>query len=1029
MGVQGLWSLVGPAARPTQLESLRQRKVAVDASIWIHQFIRAMRDRQGNALQNGHLLGFFRRICKLLFYDIKPVFVFDGGAPSLKRSTIRERRKRREGIKINMRATARKILSAQVKSRVIMEEEKKQHGGEKEKEEDYVYYDQLEKSAAVDALRKNRKLDQYELPPEKTLELNKLDPRLPTRQEIKEFVDEFAPTTTDIDSETFQTLPAEIQYEIIQNLKLKSRQTSWARLDQMVRHSKSAMDFSKQQIKLLKHRNDMTQRVMQMNTVAGGVMTAEPARVAGERGREYVLYKNENLDQGLGWKLPGLSAADPMNLDPVEPPTSGSEKIENVEPKEEDKVKAAVADNPKLAALLNGLLSDDEEDVKEEGNSDQDDEPLLMNYETTLGSEENAYEDKEELYEEDLINNMGAYVDDEAIDQVISKIYKKDQKEKIPDKEIDKQDSSLSLDAEDFLNLWLSRVPDAFLYLYSFNNQYKQMLRTAIFDSDPSTLETQLTSIRKQYGKTREGDELALESLQFQESFLESVIQWKEKNKSVYQPTEEDIKVIDDIDENIILDDDDDQEFEFIDTQIHSKPLQVDASPPQKPVHIDISQSLLHKQQKDATINIDNSVQQQNERRENSKHINGNDTNIQHPVEIKKDNIDNNDNNSIQEKTETMEDKPYSPIQPTTEIFIHSDEETKSPLKDVPSEPSKKNDDSNGPNQGYDSEEELENNIQGEDDEYARFVSDIASRKLEDVKRELYQDMKELNAQQRKDKGNSDDITDQMIGDIQELLKLFGIPYIVSPMEAEAQCAALERLKLIEGTITDDSDVFLFGASRVYKNMFNQQRFVECYRTEDIEREMMLSRNKLVQLAYLLGSDYTEGIPGVGPVAAMEILDEFPSDTQDDDDIDGPLKKFKDWYNSGQDVTDFQKRFRKRHKDLEIPSDFPNPLVKEAYLHPTVDSSLEPFKWGQPQLDSLRIFLMEAFGWPEDKADEVLLPVLREMNKRATVGEQTSLNSFFNATSGPYRNTTNKHSSKRVQNIVENWRKQKKIKR
>ncbi len=128
-------------------------------------------------------------------------------------------------------------------------------------------------------------------------------------------------------------------------------------------------------------------------------------------------------------------------------------------------------------------------------------------------------------------------------------------------------------------------------------------------------------------------------------------------------------------------------------------------------------------------------------------------------------------------------------------------------------------------------------------------------------------------------------------------------------MEAEAQCAALERLKLIEGTITDDSDVFLFGASRVYKNMFNQQRFVECYRTEDIEREMMLSRNKLVQLAYLLGSDYTEGIPGVGPVAAMEILDEFPSDTQDDDDIDGPLKKFKDWYNSGQDVTDFQKRF------------------------------------------------------------------------------------------------------------------------
>jgi DNA excision repair protein ERCC-5 len=88
MGVQGLWSLVGPAARPTQLESLRQKKIAVDASIWIHQFMRTMRDKEGNALRNGHLLGFFRRICKLLFFDIKPVFVFDGGAPSLKRTTI-----------------------------------------------------------------------------------------------------------------------------------------------------------------------------------------------------------------------------------------------------------------------------------------------------------------------------------------------------------------------------------------------------------------------------------------------------------------------------------------------------------------------------------------------------------------------------------------------------------------------------------------------------------------------------------------------------------------------------------------------------------------------------------------------------------------------------------------------------------------------------------------------------------------------------------------------------------------------------
>ena len=37
-----------------------------------------------------------------------------------------------------------------------------------------------------------------------------------------------------------------------------------------------------------------------------------------------------------------------------------------------------------------------------------------------------------------------------------------------------------------------------------------------------------------------------------------------------------------------------------------------------------------------------------------------------------------------------------------------------------------------------------------------------------------------------------------------------------------------------------------------------------------------LSRDKLVVLAYLLGSDYVEGIEGVGIVSAMEFLRDFP---------------------------------------------------------------------------------------------------------------------------------------------------------
>jgi DNA excision repair protein ERCC-5 len=112
----------------------------------------------------------------------------------------------------------------------------------------------------------------------------------------------------------------------------------------------------------------------------------------------------------------------------------------------------------------------------------------------------------------------------------------------------------------------------------------------------------------------------------------------------------------------------------------------------------------------------------------------------------------------------------------------------------------------------------------------------------------------------------------------------------------------------VDGVITDDSDVFLFGGSRVYKNMFNQSKTVECFLSTDLTRELGLDRDTLVRLAYLLGSDYVDGLPGVGPVIAMELLKEFPGQ-------DG-LHKFKDWWTRVQTGKDKAKesssKFRKR---------------------------------------------------------------------------------------------------------------------
>jgi DNA excision repair protein ERCC-5 len=218
-------------------------------------------------------------------------------------------------------------------------------------------------------------------------------------------------------------------------------------------------------------------------------------------------------------------------------------------------------------------------------------------------------------------------------------------------------------------------------------------------------------------------------------------------------------------------------------------------------------------------------------------------------------------------------------------------------------------------------------------------------------------------------------------------------------MEAEAQCAELVNLGLVDGIVTDDSDTFLFGGTRVYKNMFNAAKFVECYLAQDLTNEFSLTREKMIAIAQLLGSDYTTGIPGIGPVTALEILSEF----QD-------LESFRTWWDGVQNGTikkeddakkPFRKRFRKNQATkLFLPPTFPDPRVAEAYLHPEVDSDPEPFQWGVPDLAALRTFLSSQIGWSSERTDEVLVPVIRDMNRREKEGTQANITRFFDGSVG-----------------------------
>lgn len=94
--MKDLWQLLAPVGRRVSVESLEGKILAIDMSIWLTQFIKAMRDEEGKMTKFAHLIGTLRRILKLLYHRIRPVFVFDGQTPLLKERTIQRRRKVQE---------------------------------------------------------------------------------------------------------------------------------------------------------------------------------------------------------------------------------------------------------------------------------------------------------------------------------------------------------------------------------------------------------------------------------------------------------------------------------------------------------------------------------------------------------------------------------------------------------------------------------------------------------------------------------------------------------------------------------------------------------------------------------------------------------------------------------------------------------------------------------------------------------------------------------------------------------------------
>ncbi|XP_061207174.1 flap endonuclease GEN homolog 1 isoform X2 [Neopsephotus bourkii] len=91
-----------------------------------------------------------------------------------------------------------------------------------------------------------------------------------------------------------------------------------------------------------------------------------------------------------------------------------------------------------------------------------------------------------------------------------------------------------------------------------------------------------------------------------------------------------------------------------------------------------------------------------------------------------------------------------------------------------------------------------------------------------------------------------------------ELLECLGVPWVQAAGEAEAMCACLNEEGLVDGCITNDGDVFLYGAQTVYRNfaMNAKDPHLDCYTMSSIKEKLGCDRESLIGLAILLGCDY-----------------------------------------------------------------------------------------------------------------------------------------------------------------------------
>jgi flap endonuclease-1 len=194
-------------------------------------------------------------------------------------------------------------------------------------------------------------------------------------------------------------------------------------------------------------------------------------------------------------------------------------------------------------------------------------------------------------------------------------------------------------------------------------------------------------------------------------------------------------------------------------------------------------------------------------------------------------------------------------------------------------------------------------------------------------------------------------VTGEVLADAKRLLSLMGIPWLEALEDGEAQASFMAAKGDVWAVGSKDYDCLLFGApilaryltltGREYLPSKRTSRplIPELVKLADNLDILGISREQLVDLALLVGTDFNEGVMGIGPKKGLTLIRKY-----------GTAEKFPE-------------EIRK-----ELPDDLNQ--IRSIFLHPRVLENYS-LKRGRPDPDGLVEFLCEERAFSRDRVEKV----------------------------------------------------------